>query len=233
MKNKVCLLVPLVGVVLFLSACDQGDDRLIRKAQIESEEASKIQVAEENNNRIKWIERAEKELRLRHRFYEAISGVYKGIAAGNGTTFNIRFTVSSSLPSYPESDRTRTIEEVTADLNNLFINVHEIFWFKSGVASGCVFKDIRPDMKNGKINLVSKECDKSFYLSFDEGIGEINQENLSIPETTACKKIASNVRLGKIAELDAFSGTFQTSLGGNIFRFRAERVFGREEPDRF
>jgi hypothetical protein len=59
----------------------------------------------------------------------------------------------------------RTLGEIEADLNNLYLNAQSFQWSPTrSVASGCVFEEIRPDMKTGQFNLISSQCQSVYSL---------------------------------------------------------------------
>lgn len=223
MKHALVTLITLLAAFT-VSGCDQGDERLQEKARIEGEETARRQIDAENENKLMWTEAAEKELALRHRFYQAVSGIYEGVVSGNGTTFNIRFNISPSLPPLPESNRTRTLEEVTAELNNLFLSVHVTEWTERGMGFGCVFEHIRPDMVNGKISLFSEECQRTFRISFSDKSWEIDPQNLRLATPAVSRDIARSLRSGDQVILEAFSGMLQASLGASLYKFQVQKI---------
>jgi len=52
------------------------------------------------------------------------------------------------------------LEEISADINNLYFNIQILHWAPANPASatGCVFQEIRGDLEKGLINVVQEAC---------------------------------------------------------------------------
>ncbi len=155
----------------FLVACSQDPEKLKEKSNIEGEAQAKGQQRAEGDRATKM----EKDLATRQNFYQALSGIYEGNligddANGNAINLNVRFTFVPSLPPY-KSDRIRTIDEVTNDLNNLFLTVQVVQWDpidKDSIVFGCTYQHVRPDLTRGEINLAAGDCQSLFKINIFE-----------------------------------------------------------------
>lgn len=205
----------LISFSIFLSGCQQqGDERLKEKAAIEHKAGLEEQYR-------KLDERAtsfQKEILQRHRFNQAISGTYKGIltelpptssvleGGPAGSEFPKEFGVQLILTpkwSYSPSDgRVRSMEELNLELSQLFLNVQfrPELASRSGAAVGCSFSEVRPDLLNGHINLMSETCPSAVRIKL-----------ASLQET-------SESQMGSMSGLEIFkflkSRTFQVNSSG-------------------
>lgn len=161
-----------VFIVLFLAGC-QGDDRLKEKARIEAGESASRQAEIEKARLAERAKEMEEDLSRRQRFYSGVAGTYEGAMQGTAGTppMRLRIILSSSLPPY-SAPRTRTLDEIAYDLNNLYFNAQAVFWINDGsggdLAVGCVFDRIRPDLNTGQTRLSSTECANFFTLQLAE-----------------------------------------------------------------
>lgn len=163
MKAVLCLLL----ITLSTLGCNQDASKLKEKADLEGEGQSKGQQRAESERAAKM----EKDLATRQNFYQAIAGIYEGTLAGVDSNnapinLNVRLTFVPSLPPY-KSDRVRTIDEVVADINNLFLTVQVVQWDpidKDSIVFGCTYENVRPDLKKGEINLANGDCQSLFKI---------------------------------------------------------------------
>ncbi len=226
-------LVGLFTVGVF--GCGTGDDRLREKAQIESQQSAQNQAKAENERLEKWAEQMEADLDRRHSFFEALTGVYEGTDVSGNSSWSVRVIFSPSFPRYPNSDRPRTIEELSYELNNLYLNAQVVTWspLKGGddavpeFAAGCVFESIRPDLRLGRMFLASENCKSTFgfYLSELDENGEIISSKE--PESKSAS-IANDVVKGKRNSVNALLGTKQTNLTSRQFKMELRKVVETE-----
>ncbi|MDZ4660136.1 MAG: hypothetical protein SGJ18_00820 [Pseudomonadota bacterium] len=185
MKSLFYLLIVSAVIV----GCSQNPDKLKEKADLEGEGQTKGQQRAEG-------ERAaamEKDLAIRQSFYQALSGIYEGDLSGVDSSgrpikLNVRLTFVPSLPPY-KSDRVRAMDEVIADINNLFLTVQVLQWDPvdtESIVFGCTYEKVRPDLTKGVINLAQADCQSLF--------------NLRVFETDPAKPAPSEL------EIDAISG---------------------------
>ncbi|MGE4233365.1 MAG: hypothetical protein AB7F43_08560 [Bacteriovoracia bacterium] len=202
----------------------QGDDRLKEKANIESKAAAENTVNAENESRNKRAAEMEEDLGKRYRFFQAVSGTFEGVLEVlEHKKFKVSFAISLNRPIY-KSSRTRTPEEIANDLANLSLNVTATVSDKEGTLTGaCTFTEIRPDIATGKIELVSKECNKSYTIVISDQ--HLTQNDcFTDPDYERATKIASNVIDGNFGRVDEMHGDVKPKLVDGKFRFAVSRV---------
>ena len=139
-----------------LSGCAQQDENKYKeKAQIEENAKTKADL-DSLNARAKDMET---DLRKRFRFYKGISYKFLGTFEINGNVYRLKMTFSPTF-FVTETERVRTLEEIQEDLNNLYLSAQVVLWDEESVlgTSGCTFERVRPDLKTGKMNLISADC---------------------------------------------------------------------------
>lgn len=208
----------LIFCSLFLIGCNQNPDKLKEKADLEGEGQTKGQQRAEG-------ERAalmEKDLATRQNFYQALSGIYEGELSGvdpsgKPLSLNVRLTFVPSLPPY-KSDRVRALDEIIANINNLYLTVQVLQWDpvdQDSIVFGCTYENVRPDLTKGIINLADAECQSLFNIKVFEtdptkptptekdidGIsGKVSQEVLSgqrdsIPELIGVRQSVKTISI--------------------------------------
>jgi hypothetical protein len=106
----------------------------------------------------------EKSLAKLQDFYEDNSGVYEGTMERGTDKFAIRITLYSSIPRYAES-RVRTPTEIETDLTALAFNAQILQWIPPNKDSvGCRINGLKPNTKNGTLNIISPDCPSSYSL---------------------------------------------------------------------
>lgn len=153
-----------------LAACgQQGDERLKEKAEIEGQASAKKQQEVENENLRRKAQEMEKDLFLREKFFLALEGTFEGKFMTTVGEFQARIKFIPSLPLI-KTDRTRTLEEIAFDLNNLHFNVQIVEWATNNnmSAAGCVFSNLRPDILSGQLNAASENCTNVYNVSVFE-----------------------------------------------------------------
>lgn len=203
---------------LLITACGKGDDRMKEKSKMESES----QLQAENENLSKKADAMEKDLTRRHLFYQAIKGIYEGsITTANGN-FNIRITLSPSLPPI-RSSRSRQLEEIVSDLNNLALNTQIIQWDPNNMNAsvGCPGISVRPDIEKGEIIIPSSSDCKNLY---NIKITERGFFGTQIENSNIANQIARQVLNGDLKEIDSITGTIQPSTNASMFKFVANKV---------
>jgi hypothetical protein len=214
--------------IFFLGSCQQGDERFREKAALEGEESAKKQIEAEKEYLEGRAVEMESDLARRQRFYTGVSGMYEGIMQGAdaGDTFKVRFTFAPSLPPY-KSNRTRALDEIIQDLNNLHFNVQVIQWTEdgigSGIAFGCVFQNVRPDLETGQMHLAATDCPSLYSINLaEDGL---------VPSLGQIKGLKSNsarfaqALLNEQQELvTAIKGFRQVTKSSTIFNFAVTRI---------
>jgi hypothetical protein len=109
-----------------------------------------------------------------------------------------------SLSLY-QSGRIRTIEEVTQDLNSLYLNSQIVIWnLKSKLsAGGCIFQETKPDLILGQIALVNRECANLYSIQIGDGQGVLDNPNISSVSKEFSRKVLAG-ELDQIEELLVF-----------------------------
>lgn len=216
----------VAGLVLqaFAVGCNEGNERLLEQARLEGQQAAREGVEAENENLRRRAAQMEEDLERRHRFFEAISGLYEGILTSpSGDRYSIRITFSPSLPRYPESNRARTLEELSFELNELHLNAHVVEWLTmqweepTDLASGCAFEGIRPDLIKGTIFLVSRDCEKSYTLYLSELDPATRAVVAQEYPVDLSRSLASRVVAGQLPVVEGLTGMRQSSLSSRRF----------------
>lgn len=207
----------ILTAILTVVSCSKDDKRLKENAASESESQLKV----ENANLSAKAEQMEKDLKRRHRFYQAIKGMYEGDISTSFGTFNIRITLNPSLAPM-NHNRVRQLDEITADLNNLMIHAQILQWDPKNEATaiGCRVSNIRPDIEKGTISISTESCPNLYQISVTErGYPGSSSEN-----TTMARRVAEQVLEGDLREIDSINGTVQPSTNASIFKFVAHKV---------
>jgi hypothetical protein len=201
----------LLALVLF--ACnDDGEERLAERARIEGQGTA---AAEVESLRRRATE-MEADLASRQAFYQKVRGTYEGNLSTDVGTFRVRLILVPSVPPY-RSDRIRTLEEITADLTNLSFTAQVIQWNPqvSLSAVGCRVDSIRPDLTTGEFNIASRDCPNLYTIHLSSG---------SLDEQGISKRIADEIREGKVESVSALSGRMYPTTSSSVYEFHAVRT---------
>ncbi len=214
----------MIGILgtMALTACNQGNEQMTERALVEGRASSRGSLEAENANMASRAEAMERDLERRHRFMEAVSGTYEGVTSSvQGQEVPIRILIASGFPRQPTSGRARSIEELSYELTNLHLNVQTVEWSPINeeweMAFGCVFEQIRPDLVEGSIRLMSEECKISYALFASEPDSKGVDRTLS-------RGLAADVAGGRLAEIPAFIGSKQSNLSSKKFPIKVQRV---------
>lgn len=207
----------VLAVLALTVSCGQGNKRLEEKATLES----KSQLNVENGNLAQKAEKMEKDLAKRHRFYQAIKGVYEGVINTDLGTFSIRITLTPTLAPL-EVNRVRQLDEIASDLNTLSLNTQVVQWDPNNPKSavGCRVSGIRPDVERGEIAIAAESCSNLYIIKLTE------QESNGTPSTNSqiAARIAKQVLDGDLKEVSSVNGTIQPSTNASVFKFAAIKV---------
>lgn len=212
MNSKYSVLIGAASAALFLG-CGQGNERLVEKAAIEGAVNARAQVDSANENLARKSHEMESDLAARHRFYQGLKGAYEGVMQTEGGEFKVRITLAPSLNPYPV-ERVRTLEEITADLNSLYLNVQVVQWNPANRLSavGCRIEQVRPDLLTGEITIAAESCPNLYVLRID---GD--------------KSLASDLRGGRAAQVSALRGEVYPTSNAAVYTFTAARAAARKE----
>lgn len=221
MSLKVFKVLPLILGLIFLASCGKNDGRLTEKANIEGEGQAQGQ----RKNEIQRAKEMENDLAIRQRFYQALSGTFNGsikttTSTGEVLELNVRFTFVPSVPPY-KSDRSRALDEIIADLNNLSFNVEVLHWDPqdSAIVFGCVFEKIRPDLAKGTVVLAKDGCASLFTLHvFENDPANPNQDMKEVSE-----KLAHEILSGQKDSVKEVKGFRQSTKATGIFDLSMKR----------
>ncbi len=225
MFKKYLVLVPLLAM-----GCSKGgDNRLKEKAQIESETAAKSQTEAELKAQNTRSTEMEEDLAKRHRFFQTVKGAYEGSFQTDLGDFQIRILLVPSLNPV-EVDRTRLPEEVASDLNNLHFNAQIQMWSAGNPnsASGCRVDGIKPDLKNGIVNIVSANCPNTYFLAISnleasKGLS-VQQHYIQTVDKGLSAQLSKNIMVGAVQSLNEMAGYLRMTNVATTYHFRIQRV---------
>lgn len=215
-----------LGAVSLLGGCGQGDERLKERAGIEGEISAQKAIEVENLNRSARAKEMEDDLQRRHRFYQALKGIYEGqFTDETGGRWNIRFTFVPSLPPY-KTDRVRAIEEIVADINNLYLNVQVVQWSSTqSSAAGCKSENIRPDIERGEISIATSSCPVLYTLSLAiEG-----EQAAPVDAGVRSTEVARRLLNGQQGSVAVIVGNGASVTHPEPFRFSVRRLEQKED----
>jgi hypothetical protein len=213
------------GVVclIILSAC-QGNERLAEKAAIES------QVTAAQNYKVQYeylAQRAqtmEEDLRERHQFYHGIKGDYEGTFVEGKQEYQIRLSLTPSLPPYL-AERVRTLEEITADFNNLHLNAMIQIWKDDEPAVSCTVEKIKPDVENGEIDIMTEKCPNAYQFFLGDGVMDPNHVKNTAKERIFQAQILAEELLNGIRhDVPEMFGFIKPATNSEVYRFVANKI---------
>lgn len=222
--KKTALLLLMAAVVF--TGC-QGDERLQEKAKIEGTAGANAELNAQNSNLAQKSKEMEDDLSTRHRFYQAAKGTYEGVLKTDEGKFKIKITLVPSLPPYSVT-RTRQLEEVSADLNNLYFNAQVVQWNTANKLSavGCRIENVRPDISNGTIAIASENCPNFYSLKIADQATVQDAENgmalkMDGQESVA---LASSIRLGRTDKVAALQGELHPTTNATVYEFMVKKT---------
>lgn len=204
MKILVVLILPLIA----LGCAEQSEQKYKDRAALEGKAGAEGETAETN----KRAQQMERDLARIQNLFEGVSGTFSGeMRTPSGTLYRVRFAIASAIPRY-EGSRTRTLDEITYDINNVAFDVLEntISPLPSGqeLSFGCQYSNSRPAVDAGSFRLSTSGCPRSFVLTLiPSGIGIQDAEALqasgrmvasSILETRGTKAMSMQVEMRSV-----------------------------------
>ena len=224
---KLYLLTALILGGALVGGCEnQGNERLKEKAQIEGRETAEEETKAQNENLAQKSSEMEEDLKVRHRFYQAVKGNYEGTFKTEQGTFKIKLNLVPSLPPYT-SDRVRQLDEIVADINNLYLNAQIVQWNPSNSLSavGCRIENIRPDIVNGTIDIASENCANFYGLWVAQADDAVN---IRKPKPTTLDprvsgEVATSIRDGRYNTVAEIQGEVHPTTNAIVYEFSAVR----------
>lgn len=251
------LIVSVLIMSMFALGCNQGDERLEEKAKIEGKAQAqaelqaqidnlekKVEIAKaegraqaeaeisaDNTNRAAKAQQMEADLATRHLFYQALKGTYEGALATERGEFRVRITLIPSLPPATYA-RSRQLEEITSDLNNLYFHAQILEWNPTNRLSavGCRVENIRPNINKGEIAIASSTCPNLYKLRIVDPEAEhsvTTEENPTPKDSEVSNATAIAIREGKITELSEIRGEKHPTTNASIYTFSVKRSLTR------
>ncbi len=221
MSNIFKMLIWMTSFLLCLSCNKENDGRLTEKANIEGQANAEGQ---RKTEAVKALE-MERDLETRQRFYQALSGTFNGnmkteLNTGEVLDVNVRFTFIPNLPPY-RRERSRTVDEILFDSNNLFLTV-EVLHFDpkdNAITFHCVFERVYPDRDKGIINLIKDGCHSLFILQ----IFEADPTNSTLDLKLASEKLSKEILNGQKSKIEVLKGIRHSTKTRDIFAVSVKR----------
>lgn len=197
---------------LLLVGCD-SEEGLKEQTQIQSKE----QIQAQNENLEEWSAKLSKDLEKRRSFINAVEGEFEGQFTVEQSSFSISVKIVPTIPDY-DVDRTRTLAELEYELQNLNLNIHVVQWNPDSNMSavGCVIENVKPDLKQGILNIISSGCSNSYGLFMSDDTGNANYNAMSA-------NVANLIRNGQIRYVQSFKGKLKSSTNGQTYEFNLNR----------
>lgn len=215
MKYLVLLLLPLVFI-----SCGKKDSK-----DLEEKTQRELMVANENTDRR--AAHLEVDLARKQTFFTALEGTYEGTFMAGDKEFKTRITFIPSLPPYI-ANRTRTLEEITADLNSLSFSVQTTHWNSKGtaVAAGCIFSQMKPDYENGQVVSTAENCSNVYKVNLYDST---NLPDGETPATTSIiversQVLARKVLNKEVLKIEEIHVVIQPTLLAKTFTAILKRV---------
>lgn len=209
MKNLILAFILSVGMI----ACDKksSTDGTYKRARAEEEAG--------NDNLARKAQLMEQDLRRRYRFYSGISHTYLAQFRINERGYRARM-VFSPTRHIVDAGRTRTLEEIQDDLDNLFLNIRVSIWDDEGTIGtpGCTFEKVSPDIMSGKLELISAGCPLSYSLRLTTAETPKEQRN------EISRLLAEALRNGAQDKIDYIHVSSSSTYNPNGYEFLLERV---------
>ena len=196
----------------------ENQAKLIEQARSEGRAQAEEQLSVENGGLSTKAIKMEQDLAGRHQFYQALAGTYEGELTTEQGKFNIRITLVPSLSPLPV-DRVRQLEEISSDINNLYLNAQIVQWSADNTLSsvGCRVSQIRPDLINGTLSIASPECSNLYLLKI------ASKKARSATTQADSKDTTKLIRQGKIKLLPSLLGEVRPTTNSAIYSLYANR----------
>jgi len=218
MKNMMKLGFILVSSILVLAGCNLGDGQKdVLALGDQAIVQARKQVEADNENRLRRAREMEEDLGRRHRFFQAVRGTYEGLLKTEAGEFHIRLTLVPSISPFPVQ-RSRTLEEIAAELSGLHLNLHIVQWSgeNSRTAVGCRIEGVNPDLVRGQLDIASESCPNMYSIRIS------GDSQAGTPEDSDA--VATEILDGRREVVESLAGQVMPSTSAGIFEFAAARV---------
>jgi len=202
----------LLLIMIALVSCS-GDEELVEKTQVQSQEAINI----ENQNLELWAARLNEDLKSRQKFISAVEGEYQGQIISEGEVWNIKVRLVPTMPA-TDHTRVRTLAELEYELQYQQVDAQILQWDPNLQISsvGCIFEDVRPDFKRGRLNIVSESCPNTYQITLQDGDSDDRLLGASV---------SSLISEDRIDMVEALQGQLQSNGNAQTVFFTLQRVF--------
>lgn len=218
---KISRLFILFMSIMTLSSCSNNKEEYEKSLAEQGEITSRQQVEAERAELARKAAEMEMYLDERKMFIESIQGEFLGDLVVDGSEFQVSLEIISSLP-IEYHDRTRQLEEIAYEIENLSLNL-KIKMENPRVpnsASSCNIVNYKPNIKEGIINIISNECKNIFKFILSDSL-ETLQINDGYKEAIIISKKILN---DEIDTIEYFDGLFESSISSQKYQFKLERM---------
>ncbi|MFX3675520.1 MAG: hypothetical protein ACN6I6_00645 [bacterium] len=200
----------MLGMSLLI-ACGDGEQKLVEKTQVQAQES----INAENQNLERRAAALNSDLVKQQSFIAAISGEYEGAITDEGEVWNIKLRLVPTMPIF-DYNRVRTMAELEYELQNQQINVQVLQWDPSLQVSsvGCIFENIRPDFRSGKIEIFSQGCPNTYQITLQDGVDRNRVTGATV---------ATLINEGRIDLVRSLQGRLQSNGNATSVFFSLER----------
>lgn len=216
-----------------LQAQIENLELVVQRARAEGRAQAEAEINAGNANLAAKAQLMEADLASRHLFYQALKGTYEGGLATERGEFKVRITLVPSLPPMTYN-RTRQLEEITSDLNNLYFHAQVLQWNPANRLSsvGCRVENIRPDVNKGEIAIASSNCPNLYKLrivdpeaerAVDDARAARTEERPTSKEPEVARATAGAIRDGKILEVAEIRGEVHPTTNAAIYTLSVKR----------
>lgn len=201
----------MVLASLCLVACG-NDEKLVEKVHVQSQEAINV----ENQNLELWARRLNSDLVEQQKFIASIEGEYEGRILKEGELWRIKVRLIPTMPAY-DHGRVRTLAELEYELQNQLLDAQIVHWDEALQISsvGCVFEDIRPDFKRGRLNIVGTSCPNTYQVVLEDGDGA---------DRIFGADVSDLIRSDRLNQVETLQGRMQSNGNPESIPFTLVRV---------
>lgn len=161
MRSNVLRTLLILSSATLLGCSEQDNDKIKELSQLQGEAQAQA-VLERDREAAKLMEQ---DLDRMHDFFEANSGHFEGWITDAGTKYKIRISLFPNRARY-RGTRLRSQEEVQTEITSVSLNAQITQWNPQvpAASTGCKVADLRPDLADGKLNIISGSCPASYFL---------------------------------------------------------------------